>query len=96
MFSEWSVEAYYLTFLQLSDVPHTVQKITETINGNLPEKIIYSFIKLTIIGQLFVGIYSSGFKTTHRSERSMVFYWTFINEKITPDNTPLRFLENIR
>jgi len=69
MFSEWLVEEYYLrTFLQLSDVPHftTLQKFTERISsGTLLEKIISSFIILTKIGQLFVGIDSSGFKATH-------------------------------
>jgi len=71
MFSEWLVEEYYLrTFLQLSDVPHftTLQKFTERISsGTLLEKIISSFIILTKIGQLFVGIDSSGFKATHAS-----------------------------
>ena len=71
MFSEWLVEAYYLrTFLQLSHIPHftTLQKFTERINGTLLEKIISSFIILTKIGQLFVGIDSSGFKATHASQ----------------------------
>jgi len=71
MFSEWLVEAYYLrTFLQLSHVPHftTLQKFTERISGTLLQKIISSFIILTKIGQLFVGIDSSGFKATHASQ----------------------------
>ena len=71
MFSEWLVEAYYLrTFLQLSHIPHftTLQKFTERISGTLLGKIISSFIILTKIGQLFVGIDSSGFKTTHASQ----------------------------
>ena len=71
MFSEWLVEAYYLrTFLQLSHIPHftTLQKFTERINGTLLQKIISSFIILTKIGQLFVGIDSSGFKATHASQ----------------------------
>ena len=71
MFSEWLVEAYYLrTFLQLSHVPHftTLQKFTERISGTLLGKIISSFIILTKIGQLFVGIDSSGFKATHASQ----------------------------
>ena len=68
MFSEWLVEAYYLrTFLQLSHFT-TLQKFTERINGTLLEKIISSFIILTKIGQLFVGIDSSGFKATHASQ----------------------------
>ena len=71
MFSEWLVEAYYLrTFLQLSHIPHftTLQKFTERINGILLGKLISSFIILTKIGQLFVGIDSSGFKATHASQ----------------------------
>ena len=72
MFSEWLVEAYYLrTFLQLSHIPHftTLQKFTERISGTLLEKVISSsFTILTKIGQLFVGIDSSGFKATHASE----------------------------
>ena len=65
------VEAYYLrTFLQLSHIPHftTLQKFTERISGTLLEKIISSFIILTKIGHLFVGIDSSGFKATHASQ----------------------------
>jgi hypothetical protein len=71
MFSEWLVEAYYLrTFLQLSHIPHftTLQKFTERISGTLLGKLISSFIILTKIGQLFVGIDSSGFKATHASQ----------------------------
>src|SRR5437660_7898114 len=64
MFAEWLVEAYYLrTCLQLTHGPHftTLQKFTERINGTLLEKIIPSFIILTKIGPLFVGIDPSGF-----------------------------------
>ncbi|MGB8032398.1 MAG: hypothetical protein WCF03_01050 [Nitrososphaeraceae archaeon] len=72
MFSEWLVEAYYLrTFLRLSQhIPHftTLQKFTERINGTLLEKVMSSFIILTKIGQLFVGIDSSGFKATYTSQ----------------------------
>jgi len=71
MFSEWLVEAYYLkTFLQLLHAPHftTLQKFTERISGTLLEKINSSFTILTKIGQLFVGIDSSGFKATHASQ----------------------------
>ena len=71
LFSEWLVEAYYLRlFLQLSHIPHftTLQKFTERISGTLLGKIISSFIILTKIGQLFVGIDSSGFKATHASQ----------------------------
>ena len=72
MFSEWLVEeAYYLrTFLRLSHIPHftTLQKFTERISGTLLEKVMSSFIILTKIGQLFVGIDSSGFKASYTSQ----------------------------
>jgi hypothetical protein len=71
LFSEWLIEAYYLRmFLQLSHVPHftTLQKFTERINGTLLERIISSFIILTNIRQIFVGVDSSGFKGTHASQ----------------------------
>src|SRR5919198_5083793 len=71
MFSEWLVEAYYLRmFLQLSHIPHytTLQKFAERISGTILEKIISSFIILTKIGQLFIGIDSTGFKITHTSQ----------------------------
>src|ERR671930_961543 len=71
MFSEWQVEAYYLRmFLQLSHIPHytTLQKFAERISGTILEKIISSFIILTKIGQLFIGIDSTGFKITHASQ----------------------------
>ncbi|MFZ0225205.1 MAG: hypothetical protein WAM42_26265, partial [Candidatus Nitrosopolaris sp.] len=57
------------TFLQLSHIPHftTLQKFTERISGTILGKIISSFIILTKIGQLFVGIDSSGFEATHAS-----------------------------
>jgi hypothetical protein len=59
LFVDWLVEAYYLrTFLRLSHIPHftTLQKFTERISGTLLGKIISSFIILTKIGQLFIGI----------------------------------------
>jgi hypothetical protein len=71
MFSEWLVEAYYLrTILKLSHIPHftTLQKFTERISGTLLAKIISSFIILTKMRHLFVGIDSSGFKATHASQ----------------------------
>ena len=71
LFVDWLVEAYYLRMvLQLSHIPHftTLQKFTERISGTLLGKIISSFIILTKIGQLFVGIDSSGFKATHASQ----------------------------
>src|SRR5919198_2605499 len=71
MFVEWLFEAYYLRmFLQLSHIPHytTLQKFAERISGTILEKIISSFIILTKIGQLFIGIDSTGFKITHASQ----------------------------
>ena len=72
MFCEWLVEeAYYLrTFLRLSHIPHftTLQTLTERISGTLLEKVMSSFIILTKIGQLYVGIDSSGFKATYTSQ----------------------------
>jgi hypothetical protein len=60
MFVDWLVEeAYYLRIvLQLSHIPHftTLQKFTERITGIVLERIILSFIILTKIGQLFIGI----------------------------------------
>jgi hypothetical protein len=72
MFVDWLVEeAYYLRIaLRLSYIPHftTLQKFTERITGTVLERIISSFIILTKIGQLFIGIDSSGFKATHASQ----------------------------
>ena len=71
LFSEWLVEAYYLRmFLQLSHIPHftTLQKFTERVNGITLERIISSFIVVTNIRQIFVGVDSSGFKATHASQ----------------------------
>src|SRR5438105_8832868 len=71
LFSEWLVEAYYLRmFLQLSHIPHftTLQKFTEEVNGTMLERIISSFIILTNIRQIYVGVDSSGFKATHASQ----------------------------
>jgi hypothetical protein len=60
LFVDWLVEeAYYLRIvLRLSHIPHftTLQKFTERISGTLLGKIISSFIILTKIGQLFIGI----------------------------------------
>ena len=57
-------------FLQLSHIPHftTLQKFTERVNGTMLERIISSFIVLTNIRQIFVGVDSSGFKATHASQ----------------------------
>jgi hypothetical protein len=71
LFSEWLVEAYYLRmFLQLSHIPHftTLLKFTERVNDTMLERIISSFIVLTNIRLIFVGIDSSGFKATHASQ----------------------------
>jgi hypothetical protein len=71
LFAEWLVEAYYLRiFLRLSHIPHftTLQKFTQRINGTLLEKIVSSFITLTNLQQILVGIDSSGFKVTHASQ----------------------------
>ena len=71
LFSEWLVESYYLRmFLKLSHIPHftTLQKFTERVNGTMLERIISSFIVLTNIRQIFVGVDSSGFKATHASQ----------------------------
>ncbi|HET7283470.1 MAG TPA: hypothetical protein VFI70_02195, partial [Nitrososphaeraceae archaeon] len=46
----------------------TLYKFTERISGTLLSKIISSFIILTKIGQLFIGIDSSGFKAAHASQ----------------------------
>ena len=46
----------------------TLQKFTERISGTLLSKIISSFIILTKIGQLFIGIDSSGFKAALTSQ----------------------------
>ena len=73
MFVDWLVEeAYCLRIvLQLSQhIPHftTLQKFTERVNGTMLERIISSFIVLTNIRQIFVGVDSSGFKATHASQ----------------------------
>src|SRR5512133_2854891 len=71
MFIEWLAEAYYLRmFLRLSRIPHftTLQKFTDRITGTILERIISSFILLTTIRQIFIGIDSSGFKSTHASQ----------------------------
>ena len=51
-----------------SNVPHftTLQKFSERITGTVLQKIISSF--KTKIGQLFIGVDSSGFKATHASQ----------------------------
>ena len=71
--AEWLVEAYYLRmFLKLSRIiPHftTLQKFTDRITGTILERIISSsFILLTTVKRIFLGIDSSGFKPTHASQ----------------------------
>ncbi|MDP9288319.1 MAG: hypothetical protein M3P08_08990 [Thermoproteota archaeon] len=66
MFSEWLVEAYTLEHFSSYHMYH-ISLPSET----LLEKIISSFIILTKIGQLFVGIDSSGFKAIHASQYSV-------------------------
>lgn len=69
-FVEWLHEAYYLRmFLQLDKVPHytTLQKFAARMNGTLLYRIVASFILLTRIRKLFVGIDSSGFRSSNAS-----------------------------
>jgi hypothetical protein len=73
MFVEWFIEAYYLrtSIIQLSHIPHytTLQKFAATVSGTILERIISSFIMLlSNIRRLFIGIDSSGFKTTNASQ----------------------------
>jgi hypothetical protein len=79
MFVEWLFEAYYLrTSLRLCHIPHytTLQKFAARIDGTLLERIISSFILLlTNIRHIFVGIDSSGYKSTYAS------YEKSINER---------------
>ncbi|HET8686424.1 MAG TPA: IS5 family transposase [Methanosarcina sp.] len=92
LFVDWLVEAYYLRMvLQLSHIPHftTLQKFAERISGTILGKIISSFIILAKIGQLFVGIDSSGFKATHASqyytERAKLRRRKYIKLSLTAD-----------
>ena len=69
-FVEWLHEAYYLRmFLQLHRVPHytTLQKFAERMNGTLLYRIVSSFILITRIRRMFVGIDASGFKSSNAS-----------------------------
>jgi len=69
-FIEWLHEAYYLrVFLQLDRLPHytTLQKFAARMNGTLLYRIISSFILLTKIRRLFVGIDASGFRSNNAS-----------------------------
>ena len=51
----------------------TLQKFTERVNGTMLERIISSFIILTNIRQMFVGLVdSSGLKATH----ALQYYYT--------------------
>jgi len=69
-FIEWLHEAYYLRiFLQLDRLPHytTLQKFAARMNGTLLYRIVSSFIMLTKIRRLFVGIDASGFRSSNAS-----------------------------
>lgn len=69
-FVDWLHEAYYLRiFLQLDRLPHytTLQKFAARMNGTLLYRIVSSFILLTKIRRLFVGIDASGFKSSNAS-----------------------------
>ncbi len=69
-FVEWLHEAYYLrAYLQLDSVPHytTLQKFAARVNGTLLYRIVSSFILLTKIRKLFVGIDASGFRSSNAS-----------------------------
>ena len=69
-FVEWLYEAYYLRmFMQLDKVPHytTLQKFASRINGTLLYRIVSSFILLTKIRKLLVGIDASGFRSSNAS-----------------------------
>src|ERR1043166_9576370 len=70
---KWLVEAYYLRMvLKLSRIiTHftTLQKFTDRITGTILERIISSsFILLTTVKRIFLGIDSSAFKPTHASQ----------------------------
>jgi len=73
-FVDWLHEAYYLRmFLQLDKVPHytTLQKFAARMNGTLLYRIVASFIIVTRIRKLFVGIDASGFKSSNASSYYM-------------------------
>ena len=69
-FVDWLHEAYYLRiFLQLSKIPHytTLQKVASRMNGTLLYRIISSFILLTRVRKMLMGIDASGFKSNNAS-----------------------------
>ena len=71
MFIEWLVEGHYLRlFLGLSQIPHftTLQKFAGRISNTLLEKIISSFIVISVTKHIFAGIDSTGFKITPASQ----------------------------
>ena len=70
MFTEWLLEAHYLRmFLIISRIPHftTLQKFMERITGTVMQRMITCFIILPFVNvkNIFFGIDSSGFKSTH-------------------------------
>ena len=69
-FVEWLHEAFYLRmYLRLDRVPHytTPQKFAAVTDGNILYKTISSFILLTKIRKLFVGMDASGFRSGNAS-----------------------------
>ena len=69
-FVEWLHEAYYLRmFMQLDKVPHytTLQKFAARMNGTLLYRIVSSFILLTRVRKMLMGIDASGFKSNNAS-----------------------------
>ncbi len=73
MFTEWLVEAHYLRmFLKISRIPHytTLQKFADRMASTILQRMITYFIGLPFVNvkKIFVGIDSSGFKSTHSSQ----------------------------
>ena len=69
-FVEWLHEAYYLrVFLQLSKIPHytTLQKFAARMNGTQLYRIITSFILLTRVRKMLMGVDASRFKSSNAS-----------------------------
>ncbi len=69
-FVEWLHEACHPgMFMQLGRVPHytTLQKFASGINGTLLYRMASSFILLTKIRKLLVGIDASGFRSSNAS-----------------------------
>ncbi len=60
---------YLRIFLQLSKIPHytTLQKFAARMNGTTLYRIISSFILLTRVRKMLMGIDASGFKSSNAS-----------------------------